>query len=246
MSRKFLILLSVLIISGCSCIKKENKYIYDRKDDYQAEQSVPRMQIPKSISADKISDFYEIPETKDQIPSPDTGLAPPGATQWDKVQLAKKKKKGSRYNQFFLPESTPEDAVEEKWVEDEGDEPKAPSKVKGFSNDMPTMSINTNFDKSWKSLEKAFKVAEYPVFGKDKQLKIYFIADAPAQGGKVTRDTPLYQVHLMERNKETLIFVIDNNGEQLPNEKSQEVLKALTLALKGKRSVNIIKWLFEV
>jgi len=244
---RVVILSTSLVLAGCSFVKTENSYLHDRKNDYQVEQSVPRMKMPANISADKISDFYEIPELNDHLPSPESQLAPPGAKQWEAVRI-EKTEKSTRFKSFYLPKSDPNDVVDEEDQELKlaAQKPNAVAKLKGFTNDMPTMTIDAKFDAAWKAMEKALKVAKYPVFGKDKTLKIYFIADAPAEGGKVTRYTPLYQVQLIERNQVTLVYVIDNNGDQLPNNKSEEVLKALNLGMKGKRSINILKWFFEV
>jgi len=234
--------LLALLLTACCVVDKPKEVVHDRKNEYQAEQSAPRMKIPAHLSAEKISDFYEIPDTVDKLPSPDTEIAPPGAKQW---QLEKTKRKTqSRKALIPRPKSDPKPVTEQATIATK--QFKTIPSLQGFTHDMPTMAINSDFNNVWQSMEKALKVAKYPVVGKVKDLKTYFIVDAPGDGGRVRKETPIYQLHLIPQDDNTIVYVTDNDGQQLTNKVSETVLNDVNLGLQGKRKINVFKWFFNL
>ncbi len=73
-------LLTLFLLSGCSCIKN-NKYIQNRDRDYLCAQSIPPLRIPCGLSNSTIQTKYPIPDRCYTDCQKQVDLTPPGLYQ---------------------------------------------------------------------------------------------------------------------------------------------------------------------
>ena len=230
---------------ACGGIKKTKEIVYDRKNDYQAEQAAPRLKMPEHISAAKISDFYEVPETKEHLPSPDAELVPPGAKRWE---VEKQTGKGQSLKSLIPKRRSQPKPVTDVPLDTVDVKTKQYQTLPGlqkFSADMPTMTVDNDFNAVWGSMDEALRVARYPVVGKVEDLKRFFIVDARGESGIFRRATPIYQLNFIPMNGTTILYVTDNDGKQLTNYTSARVLRDVNLGFQGKRKVSLWRWFLD-
>jgi uncharacterized lipoprotein len=91
----------------------------------------------------------------------------------------------------------------------------------GFSVDMP-------YDDAWPKVRKALPAAGYSVMEKDDLTGTYYVLDKIGSGGKIERDTPIYQVRLTKAgDASTKIILLDSASQPASSSASNRILGAL-------------------
>ncbi|MDF3054454.1 MAG: putative lipoprotein [Gammaproteobacteria bacterium] len=98
---------------------------------------------------------------------------------------------------------------------------KTPSYANGFS-------VNMAYKDAWPKVRKALPAAGYAVMEKDETTGTYYVLDKIGSGGKIERDTPIYQVRLTKAgDAATKVILLDSANKPAAASVSNRILGAL-------------------
>jgi uncharacterized lipoprotein len=112
--------------------------------------------------------------------------------------------------------------------------PNAGSAAASHGQNLATgFSVKMNYDDAWSKTAAALPSAGYPVMEKDDLTGTYYVLDKVGSGGKIERDTPIYQVRLTRTgDSSTKVMLLNSDSQPATRAVSNRILGAL----KGKLS----------
>lgn len=76
------------------------------------------------------------------------------------------------------------------------------------------LSVKMPFGQAWSAVGKALPASGYQVMEQDNVSGIYYILDKVSSGGKIKRDTPIYQMKLQKDGESTTLVTLSNAQSQ--------------------------------
>lgn len=90
------------------------------------------------------------------------------------------------------------------------------------------LSVNMGYQETLSKTGKALPSAGYPVMEKDESAGTFYVLDKVGSGGKIERDTPIYQVRVLNSSgSPTQIKLLNSNGQAVSPAVSNRILGAL-------------------
>lgn len=218
--KTYVIFILSLVLSGCS-------YIHDRSCEYQNSPCLSPLIVPPGLRASQIGDDLTIPNLHRAMHNK-ANLLPPDslALQIAEGKLSKKELK-KRERESRLTQLT--------WTQNK--------------SGAPALMISEGLSDTVNHLERALKKlsTSYPIKHKDEALATFYIYDLPATHGKLTANTPLYQLRLVELENGTMIVLAADESQAMPDTSvTRRILAKVYEALGDtKEGLSFNQWLFS-
>lgn len=95
--------------------------------------------------------------------------------------------------------------------------------------------VDTDMNETWDKLGGVLPRIDYQIAVANSDRRIYYILDKTATKGRITMQTPIYEIHLqMSPAGETEIFATDTSDKLLPVSVSRPMLAEIGKGLHGK------------
>lgn len=205
--------LLILVIASLTGCK--GNFIKEHQTEYLRSRSSPPLQVPPGMNRADINTDYVVPPLVNQQGQQPVSLAPP-ASSAEKVTSGE----------------VPVKALEEK--------PQQKTKVNTADN--PTLSLTQTTAQTWSAIGDGLKDASYGIVNENKKSGVYYLVDIPATGGRLKRDTPIYQLHLRDTDSGAVASITDNEGKLIDPTIAQRILTDLNKALAGKAPSSFSRW----
>lgn len=194
---------------GCSSINPKYNLIQQRQTEYLRTHAAPPLQTPAGVSRANLHDDYPIPNANTPAPAKSLSLLPPNS-------IAEQIKQGK-----LSPDALRQREPEENTNATDNTNQSA-SYVK---ND--TLMINQPIADAWDQVENAINKAGYKMAYKNQKTLTFYIIDIYATNGTITRESPIYQIHLRNTPLGVEISVTDNSGKRVNIDTANRVLDNL-------------------
>lgn len=219
-----------LFVTGCSHVYGPDGIFYDQNTSYRQATATAPMQIPAGLSNADFTDDYPVPNIAYAHGSA-VNIVPPGSLE-DRVQKGevpksalKQKAPTPNAKMSTTNTNTPPSAVTAAQLN-----LNLAGQLQG-----QTLVLTQTFDQAWDNVGNALPGADYRIIQQNKKLAIYYILDISVTKERVTKDTPLYQVHVRASAANmTEVYVTDNNQHLVADSINTEILTNLNNALAGK------------
>ncbi len=201
-----LTLLTSLSLISCSTVSNYTSGNSPDKQYKTAQASDTNLQGAKTAE-----NKYEIP-TVPQAQSQDVSAAPPGS----QIQASTQ--------QPAAPATSTTNAT--------APTPNTTSSVASNTNQVAKMTsggllIAQNYSQAWQSVGKALSSSGYQIMEKDASLGTYYVVDKASTGGKVKRDTPIYQVRVQNSGSSSVVTLLNSQNQPADSTTSNRILGSI-------------------
>src|SRR4029077_9133281 len=90
------------------------------------------------------------------------------------------------------------------------------------------VTINYDYSQAWDKVGQALRASGYRVLQQDNSLGRYYVLDLAGTSGKLQRNTPIYQVHLIEIGTgKTQLNLLDAHNKPADGATARRILGAV-------------------
>ena len=236
MLRRSIITISILGLAGCSSLFGKHNFIREHEMAYTKSTSTAPLQLPENYSRANIGDDYPVPSASNVEPATSFSLLPPDSLA-DQIKQGKvsadvlKKPLPSLEKQTQMP--TNDSATSTTAVNNGG------GMISGSSLLLPQ-----NTTQAWDNIGKALANTDYSIVNQNQKRMVYYILDTVNTDNKITRETPIYQIHLRDLGNGMQVYLTDNDNKPANNAVAQRILNDLNNALSGSstKTSGITQW----
>jgi uncharacterized lipoprotein len=200
--------MTLAFLAGCDAIVGDSGVIHDRSNQYLASREGRPLVVPPNLSKEQISDTYAVTAVDGEL---GVNLAPPGSLAAES---------GLSRHSAALP-ILPAISEYQIKINTEGKQ--------------TSLVLDQSFTKAWTFIGSALQRRRLPILVHKRDLQTYFIADTFYTDDKITKDTPIRQVHLIDEGPNTRIIVLSNESKPLNPAIQKRLIEDLKLGLLGKR-----------
>ncbi|MEM1243234.1 MAG: outer membrane protein assembly factor BamC [Pseudomonadota bacterium] len=208
-------------LTGCSYYEYYTGYNSPQRNYHRAK-AASKLYVPSGLSRGNISDNYQIPAVR-----PPSGTVPPSILPPGGLYKPKNYRLAPRNEQV------------------EANQPKLITLVEDRTGH-PILRINATEKALWPDIGKALREADYKIVNQSKDLQTYYILYKKASKDRVTRKTPIYQIHLINQEQATNVVVTDNKTHPIQPGEAKEILVKIANALENKHAYPTAKWLKRI
>lgn len=219
--RHFILIGCTISTVGCSPIKN---YLDNRENLYLKSHESAPLKVPAGLSSSNVGQDYVIPAAAGQKATQPPALLPPDSLA-DEIAQGKVSKSALKQR--------------EKEATKNPNPPQSMNSTNHPSESLVSSSINgTNLQlnqplpEAWSTIGTTLTQAGYRILVQNPNTKTYYVLDTKA---KLTKETPIYQIHLHKNRLGTQVSITDNNGAEVPAEVAQPILNNIS----GKLANNI-------
>jgi uncharacterized lipoprotein len=205
-------------LSGCSYLFGKHSFVTQRETEYLRSNATPPLQLPPGASAANMGNDYVIPPTTSQASTQPNLLPPDSLTA--KVASGEISPAALKKIQQTLAQSIAQNRT-------------APTN-KNVQPNNPVLLLAQPTAQLWKKIGDSLNRASYTVVNQNQTMGLYYFLDTIPAYGKVTTNTPIYQLHVRSLDGGTETYVTDTNGKVIDLDTAKRILADLQDALNGK------------
>lgn len=204
------VFLASLTISSTAC----GSYLQQHQTEYLRAQTSQPIRVPAGLSNSNIREDYPVPGVSAASTKGSVNIAPPNSLS-EQVAQGKLSSKALKQREAMLERA---DNINEN-------NDASSDTYSGFKNN--TLMLNQPVSAAWPVVEDAITKAGYKTVVKNEHTHIFYILDVYSSNGKITRETPIYQVHLSTTPLGTEVSVTDNRGRRADLNDSNRILDSI-------------------
>ena len=167
--------------------------------------------MPEHLSKVNVSNYYDVPEKPGDMA---VSIVPPGS------QAAKS---GIHLTPILQP-AIPQSNV--MLVNQKTD---------------PRLLIAQSVHQAWLSVESGLRRQHVPIMKISKAEKVYFILDTYPTNDKITKATPIYELHLhSQAQNKTVLNITDTDGKRINAARAERIMTTVSKGMQGKKRSTIL------
>lgn len=206
---KVLIISSAFTLAACSSMKSNEGYPHSAS-------SVPRMKTPSNIDASRFQTNYPVPTDINPATGQSPSITPPGSNM-----MQMNGQPTSDLNPSTLQQPT-QQATQQQMP---ATQPQASTAAPQNYSD--SITVNGEYAQAWQKVGAGIQRAGYKILDKDESMGSYYILNTQATQGKITKDTPIVQVHVERANNQTKIILLNEQNQPLNPALAAQIMQDL-------------------
>ncbi|MGB6976678.1 MAG: outer membrane protein assembly factor BamC [Gammaproteobacteria bacterium] len=234
MVKKGVLLAIMLTLTGCSTWQESSSSASSSPEPLQTTQynqatSVPPVKTPPKLSSENLVKHYPItskPATNQELLTPPPSAVPPSSGLPPSTSAAQPVP-ATPTPQTQTATQYAEPNVEPRPQTTTAATPPAPTSSAPSSGPV-IVAINYDYSKAWDKVGQALRASGYRVLQQDSSLGRYYVLDLAGTNGKLQRNTPIYQVHLIEiGNGKTQLNLLNSSNKPADGNTARRILGAV-------------------
>lgn len=227
--KKSALLAIMLALTGCSTWQQSAPKPPLQTNHYNEATSVSPVKAPSNLSSENLVNHYPIsstPVTNQELLSTQPSSTPPASGLSPSASAA----------QPVMPATaTPQTQTTTNYIQQRltPERQTATTAAASSASSMPSngpviVAINYDYSQAWDKVGQALRASGYRVLQQDNSLGRYYVLDLAGTQGKLRRDTPIYQVHLIEiGNGKTQLNLLDSHNKPADDNTARRILGAV-------------------